>query len=231
MEFSELKGKTIKHIDGMRSYLDTVKFPFITKKKPTSEQKPDLRPELLLHPNIPKPLHGVSPRSIFGQKWWDEQRQEAYKSTEYHCAACGVHNHNAKYHKWLEAHEIYEFDYEKATLTFTEIVPLCHSCHNYIHSGRMQILVDKGEFPEEKMQDILSHGLSVVATYTGKIKQYKYGSHQWSDWKMIIYGKEYSPMHESYNSWSKYYNTPSIHYYLDPKESVEIKAKTRTGKK
>ena len=50
-------------------------------------EKYTLKPEILIHPHIPKPLHGISPRSIMGKDWWDRERQRVYKSTNFHCAA------------------------------------------------------------------------------------------------------------------------------------------------
>ena len=67
--------------------------------------------ELLFCPNTPKPLHGMSPRSILGDEWWDKERIKAYRKFFNHCQACGTHKSDALYHRWLEAHEVYHFDY------------------------------------------------------------------------------------------------------------------------
>ena len=131
-----------------------------------------LRPEILLHPNIPKPMHGLSPRTIMGDRWWNIERQKTYAKSYYHCVACDVSKWEAKYYQWLEAHELYEIDYVKGRMIFKEIVALCHSCHNFIHSGRMQALVDSGKMLRSKQQDILKHGMTIIEHH--KLKKLNY---------------------------------------------------------
>ena len=163
-------------------------------------------PEILLHPNIPKPLHGLAPRTLMGKEWWDKNRQIAYRSTDYHCIACGVHKKDAKYHQWLEAHEEYDIDYEDGTMTFKRLVPLCHSCHNYIHSGRMEALVRKGEMEKEKMEDILEYGDDVLKNAGIKRKDNIPNKiAQWEDWVLIFEGKRYKGKFKSFNEWQEYY--------------------------
>lgn len=164
------------------------------------------RPEILLHPNIPKPLHGVNPRSIKGKEWWDIERQKAYASTDYHCLACGVYKSEADYHQWLEAHELYDYDYKKGRLTFIELVPLCHCCHNYIHSGRMQALVDKGEMEFDKMVFIRKRGDKIVKD--NKLKRPKPPTKcaEWSKWRLIFDGKEYAPKFKNYAEWLNHFH-------------------------
>lgn len=164
-----------------------------------------LRPEILLHPNIPKPMHGLAPRTIKGDAWWDEQQQIAYAKTNYCCSACGVHKSEAKYHKWLEAHELYDMDYKNGKMIFVEIVALCHSCHNYIHSGRMQVLVRKGEMTNQKMIDITNHGDLIIKNSKLKRKEYPEGIAKWSDWRLVMDGKEYKGQFDSYEAWQRHY--------------------------
>lgn len=121
-----------------------------------------IRPELLTHPNIPKPLHGTNPRSILGQEWWDKTRKQTYARNDYHCMACGIHKSQDKFHNWLEAHESYSIDYESGRVVLNEIVALCHSCHNFIHSGRLQAMVASGETSEEKAIYILKRGFAIL---------------------------------------------------------------------
>jgi hypothetical protein len=100
-----------------------------------------VRPELLTHPNLPKPLHGLAPREVKGKYWWDKTRKKAYEDNNFRCMACGTHKNDALFKQHLEAHEDYSIDYEEGSMRIKEIVPLCHACHSFIHSGRLKALM------------------------------------------------------------------------------------------
>tara|TARA_R110002020_G_scaffold69127_7_gene180177 strand:- start:2541 stop:3173 length:633 start_codon:yes stop_codon:yes gene_type:complete len=183
-----------------------------------------LRPELLQHPNIPKPLHGLAPRVIKGQEWWDKTREDAYASTGYHCLACGVHKTDANYHNWLEAHEDYAFNLRTGEVRIKQIIPLCHSCHNFIHSGRLSITAER-----DKIIDILKHGFKILednnldvseATYMiAEEVGLKHNSkaidcgvpedeicNVWSEWHLILDGKKYYSKFKDMEEWRRFYN-------------------------
>lgn len=193
------------------------------KKLPTRKPNPlPLRPDLLLHPNVPKPLHGLCPRTINGVNWWNRTRKAVYKLTEYHCLACGVHKLDAVNRQWLEAHEIYEIDYKKGTAKFKEIVPLCHYCHNFIHDGRLTDLLERGEIHQSKFAAIIKHGDRVLSR-AGLKKPTKLERDtmilnmeiagelaEWSKWRLIIGRKRYKPLYASMEEWQAAYFDGSI---------------------
>lgn len=122
-------------------------------------------PWLLFHPNIPKPLHGLAPRIVLGEKWWNETKKEAKEKFNQHCWACGIHKNKATYHNWLEAHECYSINYSIGQVKYVGTCALCHACHNYIHDGRMQILTNKGDFELEKYGAIIKHGETILQNW------------------------------------------------------------------
>jgi len=120
-------------------------------------------PAILLHPNLPKMMHGVSPRVLLGNAWWDEHRKKAYAKHDYRCWACGIEKSQASYRRGtLEAHEYYDVNYELGRMYLKDIVALCHSCHNFIHSGRMLMILRAGELSWSKYLDILYYGFMVL---------------------------------------------------------------------
>ena len=160
------------------------------------------RPEVLLQNNTVKPLHRVVPRIILGREWWDQTRQAAYEATNFHCIACGVPKRLAKWHQWLEGHEVYRINYRKGRMTYIETVALCHSCHNFIHDGRLRALVDKAEITWEKYNSIMNHGMAVLEeAKLMKPRPYKGPIARWEDWRLALFGKEYPPVFANYKEW------------------------------
>jgi hypothetical protein len=176
--------------------------------KLTIRKEPEFqpRPELLLHPNVPKPLHGMSPRELLGDAWWDTVRQEAYRKAGYRCQACGVGKLDAKYHKWLEAHETYIYDYRTGTATVDEIVALCHSCHNYIHSGRLRALFQAGKTTKAKYEDIRIHGDNLLSAHNLTFPESPTETAPWHEWKIVINGKIFPTKWKSFEEWNAHYN-------------------------
>ena len=165
------------------------------------------RPEVLMCPQIPKPMHGVAPREILGQRWWDQTRQAAYRSTAFHCLACGTWKGVAEYRRWLEGHEWYEIDYCRGRMTYVECIPLCHLCHSYIHVGRLQALLEKGEIHQAKYVAVLQHGDRVLRE-AGLRRPTPYDGPcaEWGRWRLVLEGKEYPPKFETFEAWQKYFS-------------------------
>lgn len=183
------------------------------KKVKRLERSWERTPEILLCPNIPKPMHGVAPRVILGQKWWNATRKKAYASTSYHCLACGVHKTDARGPKWLEGHELYDVDYARGRLTYLRTVPLCNYCHNYVHDGRMVALVEKSEMRKSKYVSVVQHGDAVLsaARLSRPSRQDRENAiidlllnnelAAWGDWRLVLDGKEYKPKFKSEEQW------------------------------
>ena len=144
------------------------------------------RPDVLLCPQIPKPMHGLAPRVVLGEVWWDETRREAYRMTHYHCIACGEKP------KIPEAHEIYDIDYQRGRMTYLRTVPLCPICHAFIHLGRTQALAEEGKIPMERYQHVLEWGGRIL--YQAGLKKEVNVPRQiawWGDWRMVVNGQLY----------------------------------------
>ena len=165
-----------------------------------------MRPEILLLPQIPKPMHGLAPRVILGDRWWNEVRRAAYKSTEFHCVACGIHKSRAKGPKWLEGHEVYRTDYVYGRMVYVEAVPLCNFCHNSIHTGRLQALLDRHKITQQRFVAIVQHGERVLSLAgLEKPKPYNGPVAEWSRWRLVLNRKMYKPRFKSLEAWAKHF--------------------------
>lgn len=162
------------------------------------------RPEILLHPLVPPPLHGMAPRILLSDKWWDEQRHQAMAKNMYKCWACNIPKTKAKKHKWLEGHESYEIDWKKGTCVLTEIVSLCHYCHNYIHRGRLEALLVYGRVDQDFVEDVIRHGDNITAHLRKPPPVTQMAD--WADWVLIIDGTPYPSRFSSEEEWATYYH-------------------------
>ena len=166
-----------------------------------------LKPHLLFHPPLPKPMHGLNPRTIMGQAWWDEKRNEAAEKNNQCCWACGIPKQEAKYRQWLEGHESYIIDYENGIMELDEIVSLCHSCHNYIHSGLLKIKLHKGEINEDQYEYIIQRGNFIIKKLpTPPILNLENEEKNFLKWQLRIDSEVFSSLFKNEQEWYEYYN-------------------------
>ena len=186
------------------------------------------KPEIICHPNVPRPLHGVAPRVIKGTGWWNKIRKKVYLKYDFHCGACGVHQSRAKRFQRLEAHEFYEVDHYHGIVRVKSLEPLCNYCHSFIHTGRMiNTLSTKQGMGRKTAIAVLNHGFRLcvendLKCYIGAIeaaevlrvelpdglKWYEPVENEnlkWSDWKMIFDGEEHPARFQSQEEWANHY--------------------------
>jgi hypothetical protein len=89
---------------------------------------------------------------------------------------------------------------------YVEAVPLCHFCHNYIHQGRLQALLDKHKITQQRFVAIIQHGERVLAKAgLRKPPPYKGPMVEWKKWRLVVNGRMYKPKYPSEKAWTKHF--------------------------
>jgi hypothetical protein len=191
------------------------------------------QPEILLLPNIPKPLHGVNPRTVLGTKWWNQERTTAYASTNYHCEACGISKKDIQGRKVLEGHEVYHTDYEQGRLSYIRTTPLCPMCHKFIHDGRLTMLLESKQISMQHFAAVMKHGqrvLSLARLSRPTIQErdrvvetmyYEGRLARWADWKLVVNNVEFGPKFATPEEADEHYRNRHGNNWLGPISRIE----------
>lgn len=169
---------------------------------PTSFVVPDRlpkhvrRPDLLLHPQIPVPLHGTAPRVVMPNVWWTRTRRVALSTHGHFCWACGYPGAANPIRQIMDVHECYDIDYRRGRMVFKEAVVLCYFCHSFIHLGRTSTLIEKGEITRRVGRMIVRHCQKILREAKLPIAPNHYSGPTAPPhlWRLVVEGKEYPPV-------------------------------------
>lgn len=129
-----------------------------------SPKDDDLRP-LIAMPNIPRPLHGVNPRTLLGVSTWNHMRRFCYAKANDTCEICGRKPDKLRNR---HGHEVYEIDYVNGVAKFTKVFCLCSLCHlACIHTGRAITLWKQHNvlYPTEFLLNGAEHAFKIINEY------------------------------------------------------------------
>ena len=115
---------------------------------------------------------------------------------------------------------MYDLDYSQGTMTYTSTVGLCYTCHAFIHAGRIQHLMDKGEMSQSKAKEIFDWGnmilknaceanpelMDMAPDYEEDERLALLAGIEWNDWRLVIGEDEYPPKLKSLEEWMEYHN-------------------------
>lgn len=157
-----LRTKKIKMAEMEKDYKYFKGFPCKLIEK-WEAPKEDGAP-LLCMPNIPKPLHGLNPRTIVGEATWKCIREQCVARADFKCEICGKKNK-----KHLQTHELYSYDFKNGIGKFERCVALCEQCHmRFIHSGRMFTKYKKSFLMKNEIYVGIEHGFALIKKWNDK---------------------------------------------------------------
>lgn len=135
----------------------------ITVDKWTAPEKNDVR--ILTMPNIPYPCHLMAPRTLLGNKIWNDMRKHCYEQANDTCEVCGYYPENKRNR---HSHELMSVDYANQTVTFERCICLCARCHlQCIHTGRALTMYKKKSplMTAEMLLEGAEHAYSLVSKW------------------------------------------------------------------
>ena len=124
---------------------------------------------LLSMPNIPKALHKLAPLTLLGDKAWRELRSKCLKDAHYTCEACG----RALVPSYLDAHELYTYNYYDCVAVFERCVCLCKTCHASIHSGHILTRYMNHELSKAELLNIIENQFRLICAHNDTHKNSK----------------------------------------------------------
>lgn len=173
----------------------------IAAQPPKVKWRPN--PRVLLHPQIPKPMHGLAPRVVLGRAWWDVERSAAFASTDNHCLACGAARYDDPAWPHLEGHEEYRINYRRGIMTYVRCVPLCHWCHSFVHAGRTETLFRIGKITRADFDKTMKRANAMLKKAKLKPRAPYLGPcAAWSAWRLVVNGEEHPPIWRDYAHWA-----------------------------
>ena len=163
---------------------------------------------LITMPNVPRPLHGLAPRTIMGASTWDHVRKRCYFNAGYKCEICGAEPGKGQLH----SHELYTVDWMNGTSKFERCIAICRQDHDFIHSGRLITLYKEGNplYPKSYVLNTVEKGFKLIHEYNSKHRNKK---------PLKVYGTflDYLKVPELADEMMQLIEKYEIQFYMEPK--------------
>lgn len=119
---------------------------------------------IIAMPNIPKPIHGLAPRTVLGDSTWQHMRKRCYFEAGYKSQISGIDLDRSSAQLRPNAHELYSYNYYTGEALFERAVCISPLEHNFIHSGRMLTMYKKGNplMPKSYLLAAVENGFRII---------------------------------------------------------------------
>lgn len=144
----------------------------------------------ILFQRIPKPLYGMTVRSLMGTEFWNKEKTRSKIKNNYCCWACGINASNARFHQRLEAASVFSLSINDRCMIYNGAASLCYLCNCAMRIDEIFRGIDKGVFDYSFYEEVRIHCKIVTGSIVfpdTKIISVE----DWQEWNLQINGVKY----------------------------------------